>query len=118
MLPGVVGIAMLFVAFVLIAQFAVWQYGRGAVQAAANDAVRAAAAYQAQPGTCEAAFQAARADLLGGSIGDGVGAPQCLVGPEFAEAIVPVTFERWLPLSPDWTFEVRAVAARERLPAP
>ena len=32
LLPGVVGIAMLFVAFVLINQFAVWQYGRGAVQ--------------------------------------------------------------------------------------
>ena len=118
LVPGVVGIAMMFFAFVLITQFAVWQYGRGAVQAAANDAARSAAAYGAEPGTCEAVFGTARHDLLGGSMGDGVGVPRCGVGGEFAEIVVPVTFRRWLPISPDWNFEVRATAAVERLPEP
>ncbi|MFW2380598.1 MAG: hypothetical protein ACN4GZ_02485 [Acidimicrobiales bacterium] len=118
LLPGVVGIAMMFFAFVLITQFAVWQYGRGAVQSAANDAARSAAAFGAAPGTCEAVFDAARGDLLGGSLGKGVGAPRCSVGGEFAEVVVPVTFGKWLPISPDWNFEVRATAAVERLPEP
>jgi hypothetical protein len=118
LLPGVFGIGMMFFAFVLITQFAVWQYGRAAVQSAANDAARAAAAFGAEPGTCERAFEAARGDLLGGSMGDGVGAPRCTVGGEFAEVVVPVTFNRWLPVTPDWNLEVRANAAVERLPEP
>jgi hypothetical protein len=118
LLPGVVGIAMMFFAFVLITQFAVWQYGRGAVQSAANEAARSAAAYGAVAGTCEAVFEAARGDLLGGSLGDGVGSPQCTTGAEFAQVVVPVSFGKWLPISPDWHFEVSAVAVVERLPEP
>jgi len=113
-----VGIAMMFIAFVLITQFSVWQYGRGAVQSAANDAARAGAAFGGDPGACSQAFESARADLLGGSLGDGVGAAQCSSSGEFVQVVVPVTFERWLPVSPDWNFEVRAVAAVERLPEP
>jgi hypothetical protein len=109
---------MMFFAFVLITQFAVWQYGRGAVQSAANDAARSAAAFGAEPGACEAVFELARGDLLGGSLGDGVGRPRCTTGGEFAQVVVPVRFRRWLPISPDWNFEVRAVAAVERLPEP
>ena len=118
LLPGVVGIAMLFFAFVLITQFAVWQYGRGAVQSAANEAARAAAGFGSDPGVCMQVFEVARGDLLGGSLGDGVGTPRCTVAGEFSEVVVPVRFERWLPISPDWEFEVRAVAAVERLPEP
>ncbi len=109
---------MLFFAFVLITQFAVWQYGRGAVQSAANEAARSAAGFGSDPGECFRVFNAARNDLLGGSLGAGVGSPRCTVGAEFVEVVVPVRFERWLPVSPDWEFEVRAVAAIERLPEP
>ncbi len=118
LLPGVVGIAMMFFAFVLITQFAVWQYGRGAIQSAANEAARASAAYGADVSACTQAFEAARSDLLGGSLGNGVGQPSCTANGEFTEVIVPVTFQKWLPISPDWSFEVRAVAAIERLPEP
>lgn len=115
-LSGIAAIAVMFVAFVLIAQFAVWQYGRGAVQAAADDAAQAASAYRADPARCVAVFELARADVLGGSLGQGVGSPSCTSDGEFVEVVVPVTFRRWLPLSFDWSFEVRAVAAVERLP--
>jgi hypothetical protein len=107
---------MMFFAFVLITQFAVWQYGRAAVQSAANEAARSAGAYGADSGICGRVFNAARSDLLGGSIGDGVGTPRCTVGGEFVEVVVPVTFGGWLPISPDWNLEVRAIAAIERLP--
>ncbi len=85
-----VGIAMMFFAFVLITQFAVWQYGRGAVQSAANEAARASAGFGADPGVCLEVFEAARGDLLGGSLGDGVGSPRCTVTGEFSEVVVPV----------------------------
>ncbi|NNF56021.1 MAG: hypothetical protein HKN03_16465 [Acidimicrobiales bacterium] len=115
-LAGIAAISMMFIAFVLIAQFAVWQYGRGAVQSAANEAARASASFGADPGDCYRRFEDARGDLLGGSLGAGVGAPQCTIGGEFSEVIVPVTFKRWLPFSPDWSFQVRAISATERLP--
>ncbi len=115
-LAGIAAISMMFIAFVLIAQFAVWQYGRGAVQSAANEAARASASFGADAGDCFRTFDDARDDLLGGSLGAGVGAPQCTTGGEFSEVIVPVTFKRWVPFSPDWSFQVRAISATERLP--
>ena len=115
-LAGIAAIAIMFLAFVLIAQFAVWQYGRGAVQSAANEAARASASFGADAGDCYRTFDDARGDLLGGSLGDGVGAPQCTTGGEYSEVVVPVTFKRWVPFSPDWSFEVRAISATERLP--
>ncbi len=115
-LAGIAAISMMFIAFVLIAQFAVWQYGRGAVQSAANEAARASASFGADAGDCFRTFEDARGDLLGGSLGAGVGTPQCTTGGEFAEVIVPVTFKRWVPFSPDWSFQVRAISATERLP--
>jgi hypothetical protein len=115
-LSGILAIGVMFVAFVLIAQFAVWQYGEGAVRAAAGDAVRASAAHGADASACAEVFDRARASVLGGSLGDGVGEPRCARGPEFTTLVVPVTFTRWVPFSPDWSFEVRAVAATERLP--
>jgi hypothetical protein len=115
-LSGILAISVMFVAFVLIAQFAVWQYGEGAVRAAANDAVRASAAHGSDDSACGVVFDRARMAVLGGSLGSGVGEPRCSRGPEFTELVVPVTFSRWVPFSPDWSFEVRAVAVTERLP--
>jgi hypothetical protein len=110
-----VAVGIMFVAFALIAQFAVWQYGQGAVQAAADDAAQVVSAYGADPNGCRQAFEDARSDLLGGSLGRGVGEPRCLSDGEFVEVVVPVTFHRWLPFSFDWSFEVRAAAAVERV---
>ena len=106
------GVALLF--FTLLAQFAVWQYGRGAVRAAAQEAARAAAPLGAPPDTCGRRFEQVRTGLLGGRLGEGVGPVRCDTEGELVSVSVDVTFQRWLPISPDWSFTVRAVAIKER----
>lgn len=106
------GIALLF--FTLLAQFAVWQYGRGAVRSAAEEAARAAAPLAADPGACTRRFEEVRTGLLGGRLGDGVGAPRCRLVGDLVEVSADVRFERWLPISPDWSFTVTAVALKEQ----
>ena len=106
------GVALVF--FTLLAQFAVWQYGRGAVRAAAQEAARAAAPLGAGPEACSARFDQVRRGLLGGGLGDGVGPVRCSVGGPVVEVSVDVAFRRWLPISPDWSFTVTAVVVKEQ----
>jgi hypothetical protein len=100
--------------FTLLAQFAVWQYGRGAVRAAAQEAARAAAPLEAPPDACTRRFDQVRSGLLGGALGDGVGPVRCEVTDGLVQVRADVTFERWLPISPDWSFTVTAVAVKEQ----
>lgn len=105
------GGALLF--FTLLAQFAVWQYGRGAVRAAAQEAARAAAPLGAPPDACTRRFDEVRSGLVGGRLGDGIGPVACEVTGGLVRVRADVRFERWLPISPDWTFTVTAVAVKE-----
>lgn len=105
------GVALVF--FTLLAQFAVWQYGRGAVRAAAQEAARAAAPLGAGPEACSARFDQVRHGLLGGGLGKGVGPVRCSAGGPVVEVSVDVVFHRWLPISPDWSFTVTAVVVKE-----
>ncbi len=114
---AVASIGVFLVAFTLFAQFAVWQYGRGAVRSAALEAARAASTVEPVPGACERRFADVQGDLLGGAMGTQVGAPRCTIGPDTVTVIVDASFERWLPFSPDWDFTVTAVAVREVPPA-
>jgi hypothetical protein len=106
------GVALVF--FTLLTQFSVWQYGRGAVRAAAQEAARAAAPLHAGSEACRDRFDEVRTGLLGGPLGDGVGPVRCDVGGTVVAVSVDVVFRRWLPLSPDWSFTVSAVAVKER----
>lgn len=99
--------------FTLLAQFVVWQYGRGAVRAAAQEAARAAAPLDAAPGACAERFEQVRSGLLAGTIGDGVGTARCTSTGGLVTVTVDVRFQRWLPISPDWAFTVTAVAVEE-----
>ncbi len=104
----------LFLAFfTLFAQFAVWQYGRGAIRSAALEAARAASPVGAMPGACERRFDDVAAGLLGGPLGDQVSAPRCVIGTDLVVVSADVRFEPWLPISPEWSFTVTATAARE-----
>lgn len=114
MLATLVAFGAALVFFTLLAQFAVWQYGRGAVQAATQEAARAAAPLGAAPDACARRFDQVRHGLLGGSLGDGVGPVRCRADERVVEVSVDVAFERWLPISPDWSFTVTAVVVRER----
>jgi hypothetical protein len=99
--------------FTLFAQFAVWQYGRGAVRSAALEAARAAAPMEAVPGACERRFDDVTNGLLGGPLGDQVSPPVCDVGTDLVVVSADVRFEPWLPISPEWSFTVTATAVRE-----
>ena len=106
------GVALVFLT--LLAQFSVWQYGRGAVRSAAQEAARAAAPLGADAGNCRARFDQVRSGLLGGRLGDGVGPVRCDDRGPWVEVGVDVVFSRWLPVSPDWSFTVTAVAVKEQ----
>ncbi len=108
------GLFMVF--FTLFAQFAVWQYGRGAVRSAALEAARAASPLDAPPGACERRFLDVRDGLVGGSIGSQISPPRCLVGVDVVTVESDVRFEPWLPISPGWSFTVSATAVREVAP--
>lgn len=107
---------MFLVFFTLFTQFAVWQYGRGAVRSAALEAARAAAPLEALPGACQRRFESVTSGLLGGPLGDQVSPPRCDIGTDVVEVSADVRFDPWLPISPGWSFTVTATAARESVP--
>lgn len=108
------GALLMFVA--LLVQFAVWQYGRGVLRSAAMEAARAGAVLDARDGACERRFESVRSALLSGRLGDQVGDARCEVTDELVTVSVDARFERWLPISPDWSFTVTAIAVREAAP--
>jgi hypothetical protein len=99
--------------FTLLAQFAVWQYGRGAVRSAAQEAARAGALLGADAADCRQRFDEVRRGLLGGAMGEGVGPVACRFEDGAVVVRVEVRFTRWVPVSPDWSFQVTAVAVSE-----
>lgn len=111
-----VGFGMFLTFFTLFAQFAVWQYGRGAVRSATLEAARAATPLGAPPGACERRFDNVVDGLLGGPLGDQVSAPRCRIGTDVVVVATDVRFEPWLPISPSWSFTVTATAVRESAP--
>lgn len=102
--------------FVTFAQYSVWLYGRGTVRSAALEAARAASPLEALPGSCERRFDDVRSGLLGGSLGEQVGAARCDIGVELVVVTADVDFEPWLPVSPGWSFTVTATSVRETEP--
>lgn len=108
-----IGLALVF--FVLLVQFAVWQYGRGVVRSALDEGARAGSPAEKGPAHCEARVAAALADLLGGAMGDEVRV-RCADDGARMVAEADVTFRAWLPPSPDWSFRLAAAARKERLP--
>ena len=108
-----VGVALVF--FVLVVQFVVWQYGRGAVRAALAEAARGGAPADAGVAECEDRAAAVLGDLLGGPLGREV-AVTCTESPTRMVASADVVFRSWLEPSPDWSFRLSASARKEALP--
>lgn len=114
-LETLLALAFLLVFVTALAQFAVWQYARGVVRSAAQEAARAASVDPAA-GVCERRFGSVVEGLLPGPLGDQVGRPRCTSEGDTVSVMSTVRLERWLPISPNWTFDVRAIAVRERNP--
>ncbi|MGH9189978.1 MAG: hypothetical protein ACRD0Q_08110 [Acidimicrobiales bacterium] len=107
------GVCLAF--FVLLVQFVVWQYGRGAVRAALDEGARVGAPVAAGPSDCEDRARGVLADLLGGSMGREISVSCAQTGTEVV-AEATVTFRAWMPPSPDWSFHLAAAARKERMP--
>lgn len=108
-----IGISLVFL--VLLVQFVVWQYGRGVVRAALDEAARTGA--PADAGLVECEDRAARVldDLLGGPMGSEIRVA-CTETPRQILATADVTFRSWIQPSPDWSFRLTASARREQRP--
>jgi hypothetical protein len=91
---------------------------RGAVRAALDEGVRAAALADADGGHCEARARAVLDDLLGGPLGDGVGPVRCTVSSDgrLVTAAASARLPAWVPGVRDAVFEARASAVREVAP--
>ncbi len=115
-LVAVAAMGLMFLLIAQLTQFAVFQYGRGAVRSAAMSAARVAAPEGATQADCVAKFDLTLNELLGGPVGEGVGPVRCVIGEELVTVTVDVTFDAWLPGVPSWSFQTSAVAVRERAP--
>lgn len=108
-------VGLTLVLLTVVANLVAFQYGRGVVRAALDEAVRAGSRATATEATCTERAAAALRDLLGGAMGDEV-TVACADRGDRVVADATATFRGWLPLVPDWTFTAGATAVKERDP--
>jgi hypothetical protein len=108
----VIAVAWSLLLLVLVANFLVDLYARGAVRDALDDGVRAAAPMSSPVPVCE---QQAREVVHGLVRGPLVEARiHCTTSGELVAAEATVVLRSWLPmLVPDWRMTLRATALRE-----
>jgi hypothetical protein len=107
------GLALMFL--VLLVQFAVWQYARGATRAAIDEAARTAARPDGNVTACETRAREAIDGLLGGPLRHDIHIT-CSDNGVTVTAHAHVTLTGWLPPTPDWTFDLAANATKEHRP--
>ncbi|HLI56323.1 MAG TPA: hypothetical protein VKY26_04725 [Actinomycetota bacterium] len=116
-----VGVALSLVVLVVIANFIVWEYGRGVVGSAVDEGARAGARVPAgtpvpvQLATCRQSADQELGDLLGGAsgpMGSGVSI-SCSESGNQLLATAHAHFAAWFPAMPGWTFTAQATAVVE-----
>lgn len=112
-----VGLGLVFL--VLVANLIVFQYGRGVLRTALDDAARAGARTLSGDARvverCRSTAERVRGDLLGGALGESV-TIRCGATPARVTATAEATFQAWLPPAPAWRFTLEASVPREVLP--
>jgi hypothetical protein len=103
------------VAFTTLVNLVVYQYGEGALRAAAEQAARAGSRASASEDVCERRGQETLDAVLGGSLGDGA-TVECSDDGEVVQATVRGTFEGWLDTVPDWSVSVTSTVRKEQAP--
>lgn len=98
---------------VLVANLLVDLYARGAVRDALDEGARAAVPIDATAADCEARAEAIIAQLLGARHQRDVEI-RCAHDGQWIRADARVRLRSWLPLIPDWRFELRALARAQR----
>ena len=118
--PGLASVEFLLasalglILFVLLSNVVVVQYGRSAVDAAVNQAVRAGSLFGLAE-DCEEKAAEVIGQLLGGAMGDGVIVDCSRSGP-WIVAEGSAHFESWLPVQPGFRFRSLARAVVEAGP--
>jgi Flp pilus assembly protein TadG len=93
-------------------QVIVFQYGKGAVRAALDEAARSAARSPATVETCQARAANALGDLLGGDMGDGVNV-SCRDAGDHVVVTATVHFDGWFGALTDYDATLTASATKE-----
>ena len=108
--------AMSLIVFVMLANFVVDLYARGAIRAAVDEGARAGAPIDSSVGECERRAKDALDDLLGGGMRSGVRV-DCVDSLGTIRAQATVVLHGWLPgVVPDWSFSLTGTAVKERDP--
>jgi hypothetical protein len=105
-------LVLTFVLALALANLLTYQYGRGAVRNAVDQAARAGSRAGATPANCRQRGHEALDGLLSGPLGDDV-ALTCTDDGARARATATATFQGWVTFVPDWTFTVTATSAKE-----
>ncbi|HXY92566.1 MAG TPA: hypothetical protein VEP49_08835 [Acidimicrobiia bacterium] len=112
----VVATAMSLFVFVLLANFVVDLYARGAIRAAVDEGARAGAPVDASLADCERRADDALDDLLGGAMRRGVQV-RCVADFGTIRARADVVLPGWIPgIVPDWWFSITGTAISEHDP--
>lgn len=109
----ILGVGVLMLAFVGLSNYVVFQYGRGALRTAVEQAARSGSRASADVAACEQRGDEALDAVLGGSLRSGARV-ECTVVDGEVRAETTATFEGWLDIIPDWTVTVRATAQKEQ----
>jgi Flp pilus assembly protein TadG len=104
------GVVLILVIGIL--QVIVFQYGKGAVRAALDEAARSAARSPTSVETCQARAANVLGDLLGGDMGDGVNV-SCIVEPDRVTVTADVHFDGWFGSLTDYEATLTASAVKE-----
>lgn len=102
--------ALALILFVALVNLVVFQYGRGALRSALEQGVRAGSV--GGVAACEETANAVVADLLGGTMSDGL-VVTCTASGSGVEALGTATFQSWTPLMPDLELDLVANAIAE-----
>lgn len=104
------GIVLILVTGIL--QVIVFQYGKGAVRAALDEAARSAARSPTSVETCQERAANVLGDLLGGAMGDGVEV-SCVEDADRVTVTANVHFDGWFGSLTDYDATLAASAAKE-----
>jgi hypothetical protein len=108
--------ALSLVVFVMLANFVVDLYARGAIRAAVDEGARAGAPVDASARECERRARDALDSLLGGTMRAGVQV-DCVDTFGTIRAQARAVLRGWLPgILPDWAFSLTGTAIKEHDP--
>lgn len=113
----VLAVAFSLLLFVLLCNAIVYQYGRGVIRDALDEAVRSGSRAGGSTASCQRAAEEVRRSLLGGPIGAHVTLHCGLAGGR-VRASASGHMASWLPLVPDFPVALSATAVKEPFGAP